>query len=47
MKKRPSPPLSRPATGLCQNGSEPDTKQLLAALMAFNRGDFSARLPDN
>src|SRR5437773_2744929 len=47
MKKRPSPPLSRPATGLCQNGSEPDTKQLLAALMAFKRGDFSARLPDD
>src|SRR5881392_1098436 len=47
MKKRPSPPLSRPATGLCQNGSEPDTKQLLTALMAFKRGDFSARLPDD
>ncbi len=47
MKKRPSPPRSRPATGLCQNGSEPDAKQLLAALMAFKRGDFSARLPDD
>src|SRR5437762_7233098 len=29
------------------NGSEFDTKQLLAALMAFKRGDFSARLPDD
>src|SRR5438094_6278133 len=29
------------------NGSEFDTKQLLAALMAFKRGDFSARLPEN
>src|SRR5437762_575971 len=29
------------------NGSEPDAKQLLAALMAFKRGDFSARLPDD
>src|SRR6266480_4629295 len=47
IRKRPSPPRSRPATGLCQNGSEPDAKQLLAALMAFKRGDFSARLPDD
>src|SRR5262249_40278610 len=29
------------------NGSEFDTRQLLAALMAFKRGDFSARLPDD
>src|SRR5437879_7852938 len=29
------------------NGSEFDTKQLLAALMAFKRGDFSARLPED
>ncbi len=29
------------------NGSELDTRQLLAALMAFKRGDFSARLPDD
>src|SRR5215831_4352858 len=29
------------------NGSEFDTKQLLAALTAFKRGDFSARLPDD
>jgi len=29
------------------NGNELDTKQLLAALVAFKRGDFSARLPDD
>src|SRR5205809_18868 len=29
------------------NGSEFDTRQLLAALMAFKRGDFSARLPED
>src|ERR1700747_1619979 len=28
-------------------GSEFDTDQLLSALMAFKRGDFSARLPEN
>src|SRR5215469_1737561 len=29
------------------NGSEFDSRQLLTALMAFKRGDFSARLPEN
>jgi len=29
------------------NGSELDASQLLTALMAFKRGDFSARLPDH
>ena len=29
------------------SGSELDSSQLLTALMAFKRGDFSARLPDN
>src|SRR5437870_12532983 len=29
------------------NGNELQTGQLLTALMAFNRGDFSARLPEN
>jgi len=29
------------------NGSELDARQLLAALMAFKRGDFSARLPED
>jgi HAMP domain-containing protein/signal transduction histidine kinase/CheY-like chemotaxis protein len=34
---------NRPKT----NGSDFDTGQLLAALMAFKRGDFSTRLPDD
>jgi methyl-accepting chemotaxis protein len=34
---------NRPKT----NGSDLDTDQLLAALMAFKRGDFSTRLPDD
>src|SRR5215469_5408955 len=29
------------------NGSELDSKRLLAALMAFKRGDFSALLPED
>jgi HAMP domain-containing protein/signal transduction histidine kinase len=29
------------------NGADLDTRQLLSALMAFKRGDFSARLPEN
>jgi hypothetical protein len=36
-------PQNRPKT----SGSDFDTGQLLAALMAFRRGDFSARLPDD
>src|SRR5437867_3983516 len=35
----------RPRKSSLRNGGELDTKQLLAALMAFKRGDFSARLP--
>src|SRR5437762_7776857 len=34
---------NRPQT----NGNDFDTRQLLSALMAFKRGDFSARLPDH
>jgi methyl-accepting chemotaxis protein len=29
------------------DGDQPDSKQLLAALTAFKRGDFSAQLPDD
>src|ERR1700748_823350 len=29
------------------NGTDFDMSQLLSALMAFKRGDFSARLPEN
>jgi HAMP domain-containing protein/signal transduction histidine kinase/ActR/RegA family two-component response regulator len=37
----------RPRKSSPRNGDELDTKQLLAALMAFKRGDFSARLPED
>jgi HAMP domain-containing protein/signal transduction histidine kinase len=40
--KKPRP-QNRPQT----NGSDFDAGQLLAALMAFKRGDFSARLPEH
>src|SRR5213595_1844339 len=46
MKKTPSTkPRSRNRSST--NGSELDTRQLLSALMAFKRGDFSARLPED
>src|SRR6187401_391036 len=48
MKKNTSavlpPPPARASTS---NGDGLDPKQLLAALNAFKRGDFSARLPDD
>src|SRR5256884_7089541 len=47
MKKAPLITKTRPRKVSQTNGSELDTKQLLAALMAFKRGDFSARLPEN
>jgi HAMP domain-containing protein/signal transduction histidine kinase/CheY-like chemotaxis protein len=47
MKKTTSAHLARPRNGLRLNGNEPNAKQLLAALLAFKRGDFSARLPDD
>src|SRR3989475_12292729 len=46
MKKSTSIPMARPGDGSRLNGTELDAKQLLAALAAFKRGDFSARLPD-
>jgi HAMP domain-containing protein/signal transduction histidine kinase/CheY-like chemotaxis protein len=45
MKRTTSAHVARPRNGSRRNGSEPDAKQLLAALGAFKRGDFSARLP--
>ena len=39
--------MARPRNGSRLNGNEPDAKKLLAALLAFKRGDFSARLPDD
>src|SRR5881398_4032980 len=47
MKKAPPITKARPRKVAQTNGSEFDTSQLLAALMAFKRGDFSARLPEN
>ena len=46
MKKTPLPKKARQRNRLKTNGSDFDTGQLLAALMAFKRGDFSARLPE-
>src|SRR6266705_3501470 len=45
MKRTTSAHVARPRNGSRLNGNEPDAKQLLAALGAFQRGDFSARLP--
>ena len=39
--------MARPGNGSRLSGNEPDAKQLLAVLVAFKRGDFSARLPDD
>jgi HAMP domain-containing protein/signal transduction histidine kinase len=47
MKKAPLTTKRRLPNRSEINGSELDTSQLLAALMAFRRGDFSARLPDD
>jgi HAMP domain-containing protein/signal transduction histidine kinase len=48
MKKNVSTPRMRPANGSQLNNSDKlDGRKLLAALTAFKRGDFSARLPDD
>ena len=47
MKKAPRIAKARVQSGSQTTDSELDTKQLLAALIAFKRGDFSARLPDD
>ena len=48
MKKAPLATKKRPRNGAQTNGNEFDSMgQLLAALMAFKRGDFSARLPED
>src|SRR2546430_7887596 len=46
MKNAPAPRL-RPRNNSHLGGDQLDRKQLLAALTAFKRGDFSARLPDD
>src|SRR5436190_5911607 len=47
MKKASVTKKVRPRNRSETNGSEFDTRQLLAALIAFKRGDFSARLPED
>src|SRR5205814_8580490 len=47
MNKTTSASPTRPENGMSLNGHQVDAKQLLAALKAFKRGDFSARLPDD
>ncbi|PYL59621.1 MAG: hybrid sensor histidine kinase/response regulator [Verrucomicrobia bacterium] len=46
MKKAPRITKARPRQAAQTNGNEFNAEQLLAALMAFKRGDFSARLPE-
>src|SRR5437867_1089741 len=47
MKKNTSLPIARHRNGSRLNGGELDAKQLLSALVAVQRGDFSVRLPDD
>ena len=45
--KNPSTPRTRRTNGSRIDGDQLDTKQLLTALVALRRGDFSAHLPDH
>jgi HAMP domain-containing protein/signal transduction histidine kinase/CheY-like chemotaxis protein len=47
MKKAPIVAAARCRNRVASNGTDFDTGQLLSALMAFKRGDFSARLPED
>ena len=47
MKKAPLTKKTRTQNRPQTNGNDFDTSQLLSALMAFKRGDFSARLPED
>ena len=47
MKRPPIGKTARPPGGSPSNGDELDTTELLVALMAFKRGDFSVRLPEH
>src|SRR5256886_211250 len=47
MKKAPLLTKTRRQNRLQANGNDFDTGHLLSALMAFKRGDFSARLPED
>ncbi|HXA09869.1 MAG TPA: HAMP domain-containing protein, partial [Chthoniobacterales bacterium] len=45
--KKASLPKARPKNGLTSKSDEVNAIELLAALMAFKRGDFTARLPND
>ncbi len=45
--KKASLPKARPKNGSTSKSDEVNAKELLAALMAFKRGDFTARLPND
>src|SRR5258708_35641557 len=47
MKKASTVAAARQRNRAPSNGTDFDTSQLLSALMAFERGDFSARLPED
>ena len=47
MKKSPTVAAARQRNRATSDGTDFDTAQLLSALMAFKRGDFSARLPED
>src|SRR2546423_875341 len=47
MKKAPLLAAKRLPNRARSNGTDSETRQLLSALMAFKRGDFSARLPED
>src|SRR5437763_13864007 len=47
MKKAPLIVAKRLPNRAPSNGTDSETRQLLSALMAFKRGDFSARLPED
>jgi hypothetical protein len=47
MKKASTVAAARQRNRAPSNGADFDTGQLLSALMAFKRGDFSARLPED
>src|SRR5215510_5959086 len=47
MKKAPTVAAARQRNRALSKGSDFDRSQLLSALMAFKRGDFSARLPED
>src|SRR3989440_9561490 len=46
-KQKPPPPAPAATNGSRRGGDRLDEKQLLSALVAFKRGDFSVRLPDD